>query len=149
MKIHTVESMKEVLVPEHLSIEDLEERNIFLSEYNYSVIVEGQYHEFDCLNGWIEENFDTGTILDVWLTKTGYDFGFAEFFMKDKVNEEKLRCIIPNMYYEALDWKTNKRIVTRSNGYGNFDRNPVHKDAILYPWNGKGSEPTKVLGDKQ
>jgi hypothetical protein len=110
----------------------LNERNDILLEYSYSVIVEGQYNEHDSLDSWIKQNFEVGTILNIWLSKTGYDYGFGEYFTKEKEIEEKLRTIIPNIYFEARDWDTKNLHATRSNGYGNYINSPTDKDAILY-----------------
>ncbi|MBK9249154.1 MAG: hypothetical protein IPM69_13830 [Ignavibacteria bacterium] len=133
MKTHTIESMKEALEPEDYVTDDtLKERDDILLEYSYSVIVEGEYRAFDSLDSWIKQNFEAGTILHIALTKTGYDHGFYEYFMNDKTTEEKLRFIIPNIYFEAHNLGMENFHATKSNGYLNYIDNPTDKDAILY-----------------
>lgn len=74
-----------------LEPEDLEERTQLLNKYKYSVIVEGSYLELDILHNWIKQELPDESVLTIFYGKTDYDYGFEEFFFKDKTHVEKFR----------------------------------------------------------
>ncbi len=81
-----------------LEVEDLEERKKLLEKYNYSVIVEGEHSEFENLEKWIEQNIAENGIENIYYGKTGYNFGFAEFFTNEKSHEENLNLVVPCIF---------------------------------------------------
>jgi hypothetical protein len=77
---------------------DLQKREKLLAEYKYSVIVECGHMEYDNLNKWMKQNIQTGPFKEIYYGKTDYDYGFVEFFLTEKIQEEKLRLAVPNIY---------------------------------------------------
>jgi hypothetical protein len=157
MKIQTVEILEEVLEPKIYYVQELEERVNILSEYPYSIIAEGLYNEFDSLDSWIAHHYEADTIKNIFYRKTGYDYGFAEYFTKEKSIEEKLRFIFTNSYFErrdfdwesesvkehlvkdpaafiqGIDWEALDIILEKTDGYEkNAECPPDDKDAIIY-----------------
>ena len=66
------------------------------------------------------------------------------FYLKERTSEEKLRFIIPNMYFEYRSFFTNEEGVSRSDGYGNYiELDPNDNNAIIYPSNGNFWIPSK------
>lgn len=116
-----------------IEIHDLNKRKRLLSKYKYSVIVEGEHNEFDSLDKWIKQNIDETSIENIYYGKTGYDYGFAEFFVTEKCIEEKLRFVIPNIYTIYRD-AYPKREICKTNGYGVFNTyDSTNKEAVIYP----------------
>ena len=135
MKVQSFEHMRTVYGGNRdLEPDDLEERVILLAKYKSSVIIEGGYMEFDNLQKWIKQYIPTDSIENIYYGKTDYDYGFAEFFIAEKIHEVKLRRIVPNIYtiypLSSLPGKNFK-----SNGYqfNDIAYNPADKDAIVYP----------------
>lgn len=77
---------------------DLEERKKSLEKYTYSVIVEGEHSEFENLEKWIIQNISEDLFENIYYGKTGYNFGFAEYFINEKEHVEKLNFIVPCIY---------------------------------------------------
>lgn len=132
MKVQSFEYMQTVYGGNRdLEPDDLEERNKLLINYKYSVIVEGAHMEFDNLNTWIKQNISTDPIKEIYYGKTDYDYGFAEFFIDEKTDEEKLRFAVQNIYTTWHNGTISKSdggsIVDVSCSYGD-------KDAIVYPF---------------
>lgn len=100
-----------------LDIDDINEREKLLYKYKYSVIVEGEHNEFDSLDKWIKENLDENSIVNIYFGKTGYNYGFAEFFVTEKITEEKLKSVIPNIYTTYAD-ANPARTICKTIGYG-------------------------------
>ena len=116
-----------------LDSEDLAERTEMLTKYSYSIIIEGEWMEFDNLDKWMKQNIPTIPVENIGYGKTGYDFGFFEFFFIEKESVEKLTQVIPNIYtiYPASNIPNH---TCKSNGYDiSIDYDPTNKEAIVYP----------------
>ena len=114
-----------------IDLDDLDERNKLLTKYKYSVIIEGSHIEFDNLNAWIKQNISLDPLKEIYYGKTGYDYGFAEYFINDKMHEEKLIFAVKNIY---TTWANG--IISKSDGSGISDvpYSPDDIDAIVYPY---------------
>lgn len=138
MKVQLFEYMQTVYGGDRdLEPDDLEERNKLLAKYKYSVIVEGEFMEFDNLHKWIKENIGLNSVEDIYYGKIDYDYGFAEFFISEKTHEEKLRLAVPNIYtiYPA-SYPTGK--ICKTDGSEIIiDYTLADRDAIIYPANTK------------
>lgn len=116
-----------------LEPDDLEERNKLLTEYKYSVIVECGHMEYDNLHKWMKENLQTGPVKEIYYGKTDYDYGFAEFFLAEKIQAEKLRLAVPNIYTTYPFLNPPGRIC-KSDGYDkDIEYTLADKNAIVYP----------------
>jgi hypothetical protein len=112
-----------------LEFDDLERRKELLSKYKFSVITEGEFGEFDNLHKWIEKNINENGLEVICYGKTGYDFGFVEFFVSEKEQEEKLRNVIPNIF---TTYPTAR--ICKSEGYDiTIDYDRSNKDAVIFP----------------
>lgn len=134
MKVQSFQFMQSVYGGNRdLEPDDLEERNKLLAKCKYSVIVEGEHTEFDNLHKWIKQNLGLDSVENIYYGKTGYDYGFAEFFLEDKIHEESLREAIPNIYTTyAFSYPSGG--ICKSDGSGvNIDYTPADKNAIIYP----------------
>jgi hypothetical protein len=109
---------------------DLEERNQLFTKYKYSVIIEGGHVEFDNLHTWIKQNISTDPIKEIYYGKTDYDYGFAEFFIADKIDEEKLKFAVRNIY---TTYQNGKICKSDGSSINDIDYTSVDKDAIVYP----------------
>jgi len=111
-----------------IDLDDLRKREQLVSTFNYSVILECEHHEFDSLQKWIKAHFDLNCIDYIYYGKTGYDYGYAEFFVTVKTMEEQLTYIIPHIYTQP-----SNHIPFKTDGYNVWialDEND--KDAIVY-----------------
>lgn len=131
MKVQSFEYMRTVYGGNRdLESEDLAERSKLLSQYKYSVIIEGSHVEFDNLNSWVKENISAEPLKEIYYGKTDYDYGFAEFFVNEKSHEEKLKFAAKNIY---TTWQNGT--ISKSDGTSISDvpYSPDDKDAIVYP----------------
>ncbi len=137
MRIETYENMLNQYKKDGLSlkytIELLQERIEYLSKFSYSVIVEGNHDEFDSLdqwmenNSWVKDKIKIVSFENLYYGKTGYDYGFGEFFMNDKILFNSLCKAIPNIY------TCFPVSISKTDGYGNFiDLDPEYKQALIY-----------------
>lgn len=134
MKIQSFESMKTFYGGNRdLEDEDLQERKKILTKYKYSVIVECGHMELDNLKRWIEENLQTEPVKHIYYGKIAYDYGFVEFFFEEKINEEKLIKVVPNIYTTyPLSHPSGK--ILKSEGYDKYiEYKPTDQNAIVYP----------------
>jgi len=116
-----------------LNPDDLDERRKLLDKYKFSVIIEGGHMEFDNLDKWITQNLGTHPIESIYYGKTDYDYGFAEFFLSEKTDEERLRNAVPNIYTTYADSYPPGKIC-KSNGSGSdIDYLISDTDAIVFP----------------
>lgn len=116
-----------------LEMDDLEERKALLSQYAYSVIVEGEYAEFENLETWISETIGKNRIESMYYGKTGYDYGFAEFFVPGKTDEELLIRVIPDIY-TIYSHAYPSALICRSDGYDtHISYDLSNKNALIYP----------------
>lgn len=91
--------------------EDDIKRQKILKSFPYSYIIEGAYPEYETASKWCLKEFEAKEAkwTDLWYGKTGYDYGFWEFFFKDKQDAESFKKAITGFYAEtaAGKWKTD------------------------------------------
>lgn len=132
MKVQSFENMRKVYSDNNdLDIIDLKERKELLTKFKYSVIIEGSHIEFDNLNDWIRQNISTEPLKEIYYGKTDYDYGFAEYFVNEKIDEEKLTFAVKNIY---TTWGNGT--ISKSDGSSITDilYSSDNKDAIIYPY---------------
>ena len=95
-----------------IDADDLNERKEILSRQGYSVIVEGGFLEFDNADKWINENLHIDSISSMFYGKTGYDFGFMEYFFDNEAASELFRKEVTHIYTVYPDGS-----YTKSDGY--------------------------------
>jgi hypothetical protein len=93
--------------------DDLSVRQEKLGKLKYSAIIEGNFLEYDNLEKWIEENNFT-KIESIFYSKTGYDYGFWEYFFESESDCERFKNKIPDIYTQYPNGTCSK-----SDGYGN------------------------------
>lgn len=114
-----------------LEIVDRGERNELLKQFKYSVIIEGSHVEFDNLNTWLKQNATGHPLKEIYYGKTDYDYGFAEFFVNEKIEEEKLIFAAKNIY---TTWGNDTVSKTDGSSISDIPYSPDDKDAIVYPY---------------
>ncbi len=77
---------------------DLEKRKNLLAKYKYSVIIEGSHLEFDNLERWIKQNISVDPLEEINFGKTDYNYGFAEYFVKEEAQEAHLKFAVEHIY---------------------------------------------------
>ena len=102
-----------------------------LTKYRHSVIVEGSHLEFDNLNTWIKQNISVTPLKEIYYGKTGYDYGFAEFFINEKIDEEKLIFAVKNIY---TTWGNGTISKTDGSGISDVPYSQDDQGAIVYPY---------------
>lgn len=113
-----------------LDPDDNIERREMLSRHKYTVILEGGFMEFDNLEKWIKMYLDKNAVVSLFYGKTGYDYGFAEYFFDDQKQALAATKAIPNIYtlYPG-SYKPNH--IFKSDGYNTFvEYNADDKDAM-------------------
>jgi hypothetical protein len=79
--------------------------------FPYSIIVEGNYLEHDMATQWNNTNFGLREEkwTDLWYGKIDYDYGFWEFFFKEKKHVEMFEKAVDTFYAETAvgKWKTD------------------------------------------
>lgn len=90
--------------------EDNKKRSSSLETFPHSVIVEGNYLEYDVAEKWVTKNISPKDEkwTDLWYGKIGYDYGFWEFFFENKEDAEKFKESVRIFYAETSGkkWKT-------------------------------------------
>ncbi len=135
MKTESFQKMESEYKTENgkLEVEYLEERTKMLSRFKYSVIIEGEHSEFDNLDKWIKQNINQNGIENIYYGKTGYDYGFAEYFTNEIESEKKLNIIVSNIYTTYPD-ASPSRLICRSNGYDlTVEYSSSNINAIIFP----------------
>lgn len=82
----------------------------------YTVIVEGEFMEFDNLNVWISTYLGSDKLYSLFYSKTGYDFGFTEYFFTDETDAIKVAEIVPHIY-TRYPHANPPDLTVKSNGY--------------------------------
>jgi hypothetical protein len=115
-----------------LESDDKSSRDEMLLLHPHSVILEGGYLELDTLNQWLEVNLGHDSIKWLFYGKTGYDYGFAEYFFTNELDAHKVSRVIPNVYTVYPDsYPPNE--ISKSNGYDeHIMYDPADKDAIIF-----------------
>ena len=132
MKVQTFQYMQTVYGGNRdIELDDLKERNKLLTKYKYSLIIEGSHIEFDNLNAWIKQNISSDPLKEIYYGKTDYDYGFAEYFINDKIHEEKLIFAVKNIY---TTWGNGTISKSDGSSISDVPYSPDYKDAIVYPY---------------
>ena len=112
MRTHSFEDMVKEYGSLPLDPDDLNERHEKLSRLKYSVIVEGDFLEYDNAEKWIKDNLKMETIDFVFYGKIGYDYGFIEYFFEKENDSIRLKKEIPHIYTKYPNGSH-----TKSDGY--------------------------------
>jgi|JI10StandDraft_1071094.scaffolds.fasta_scaffold232642_2 hypothetical protein len=133
MRVQSFEYMRTVYGGNRdLESDDLQEREKLLTEFKYSVIVECEHMEYDNLHKWIKQNIQTEPIKEIYYGKTDYNYGFVEFFLTEKMQEENLRLTVPNIY-TTYPFSNPSGKICKSDGSDNeIEYTPRDKNAIVY-----------------
>lgn len=132
MKVQTFQYMQTVYGDNRdIELDDLVERNKLLTKYKYSVIIEGSHIEFDNLNAWIKQNISSAPLKEIYYGKTDYDYGFAEYYIDDKIHEEKLILAVKNIY---TTWGNGTISKSDGSSISDVPYSPDDIDAIVYPY---------------
>ena len=133
MRVQSFEYMRTVYGGNRdLEPDDLQEREKLLTEFKYSVIVECEHMEYDNLHKWIKQNIQTEPIKEIYYGKTDYNYGFVEFFLSEKMQEENLRLTVPNIY-TTYPFSNPYGKICKSDGSDNeIEYTPRDKNAIVY-----------------
>lgn len=91
-----------------------EERNVWLTQFPYSVVVATSYLEMDYVQSWFLEKYaPEGVKWKVYFYyKESYDFGYAEYFFHDKQTSNLFKNEIPNFYgvfYNGKKLRSNEQ----------------------------------------
>ncbi|MBX7154864.1 MAG: hypothetical protein K1X91_07850 [Bacteriodetes bacterium] len=133
MKVQSFEYMRTIYGGNRdLEPDDLKEREKLLTEYKYSVIVEGEHMEYDNLHKWMKQNIQTEPVEEIHYGKTDYDYGFVEFFLAEKIQEEKLRLAVPNIYTTYPFSNPPGKICKSDGSDKDIEYTPTDKNAIVY-----------------
>ncbi|WP_146193354.1 hypothetical protein [Flavobacterium sediminis] len=135
MRVQSFENMEVQYKTENegLETEDLAERKKLLKKYLHSVIVEGEHSEFDNLEKWIKLNIDRNGLENIYYGKTGYNYGFAEYFLSEKEYQVKLKAIIPYIFTTYPN-ACPSSLICKSDGYNvTIEYDGFYKNAILFP----------------
>ncbi|SEW51578.1 hypothetical protein [Chitinophaga arvensicola] len=129
-----IKSFQEMLLEYNISElepDDNTERKEMLSKYDNSVILEGGFMEFENLDKWIRITLGKNNIMYIFYGKTGYDYGFAEYFFDDAREAQEVTRAIPNIYtLYPKSYKPNH--ICKSDGYDEeVAYDPENKDAIF------------------
>lgn len=116
-----------------LDLDDLLEREKLLTKYKYTVIVEGEYMEYDNLNKWIKQHIQTDAIDEIYYGKIAYNYGFVEFFLAENIDEEKLRLVVPDIYTTYPLANLHGKICKSDDSDKDIEYNPTDTNAIVYP----------------
>lgn len=131
MKINILENcMKEYSKNNQLEKEFFPERTRIIKEMRFRVVTEGSCDELSMAVQWcldnvgkrkdaigenynfrkLDENSPNGLWTELWYGKTGYDYGFSEFFFQNENDLNNFVLQIPNFYATDSNgdkWKTN------------------------------------------
>jgi hypothetical protein len=132
MKLQSFQQMLLEYEITQLEVDDENSRVEMLLKYPYSVILEGGYLELDNLNKWIEINIGSDSIKWLVYGKTGYDYGFAEYFFANEIDAKRVTEVIPHIYTIYSNSYPPNRTV-KSNGYDeDIVYDPQDKNAIVF-----------------
>lgn len=131
MKLRTYQEMLEDYQSGELDSDDLNKRELLKNSHPYTVILEAGFMELDSLNEWIKMNFEKNSIVWIFYGKTGYDFGYAEYFGSQEFEIKKIRNAIPNIYTIYPD-SCEPNQISKTNGYYEcFEYSKEDQDAII------------------
>nr|WP_294858428.1 hypothetical protein [uncultured Fluviicola sp.] len=111
---------------------DLNERTNFLEELPFSLIIEGEYSEFENLEKWILQYLPQINYERIYYGKTDYDFGFVEYFLSDENSLQLLEQAVP-LIFTTYPLALIPHTILRSDGCGiDIRYDPSMTDAIVY-----------------
>lgn len=116
MRVHSYSTMLATYGIQELEEDELTEREEMLAKFKFSVIVEGDFLEYDTVEKWIKLNLNTSNISFVFYGKIDYNFGFIEYFFDSEIDCERLKKEIPNIYTIYPNGSHSK-----SDGYDNVN----------------------------
>ncbi len=116
MRIENFENMLKEYGASGIDAQDQAERLELLSKYKYSKIVEGDFDELENADKWIQLNIGEDQIRNLYYGKTGYDFGFCEYFFLNEDHALHFEQAIPNIYTLYANG------YSRTNGYEDIVR---------------------------
>lgn len=110
---------------------DLEKRKNLLAKYKYSVIIEGSHLELDNLERWINQNISVDPLEEIYFGKTDYNYGFAEYFVKEEAHEAHLKFAVEHIY---TTWGNGAIFKTNGSDMPDIPYAANDKDAIVFPY---------------
>ncbi|MGX7666654.1 hypothetical protein [Flavobacterium pedocola] len=75
-----------------------EERNQLLSQYKYSIILEGEFTELENLEKWIKKNIGIEVLESIYYDKIDYDYCFVEYFFSIEKHALETQNVIPKIF---------------------------------------------------
>ena len=130
-----VQSFDEMLLEYNinkLDTDDQEQRIEKLKNFPFSVIVEGGHRELENLEKWMTFTLEKKMIESLYYGKTGYDFGFAEYFFVDSISMENTIHAVPRIYTIYPHSLTPNK-ACRSLGYENEEVHDANdKTALIF-----------------
>lgn len=96
-----------------------DERELLLSKYNYSIILEGEFTELENLETWIKENIDTNEIESIYYDKIDYNYCFVEYFFSLENHALLTQDVVPRIFstYQNIQNSPN---IFKTYGVGKF-----------------------------
>lgn len=118
MKVNTLDNCRAIYKSykswEYDQYEVEKQRENILREFPVSVLVEGNCLEYDMVVEWLKKNIGAknDAWMEIWYGKFDYDYGFWEFFFKDKKYADVFRDFVPLAYADATSqggkkWRTD------------------------------------------
>ncbi len=133
MRIFTFNEMEIVYKTHSLGLDDdnLESRLELIKKFPFSVVIEGDFVEFDNLDKWVKMHFYSNMFTSIYYGKTDYNFGYAEYFFKKNEAVEKVKNAIPNFYSTYFHAYPSAKICKSNGYYESIDYDPKDTKAII------------------
>ncbi len=133
MRIFTFNEMEKVYKTHSLGLDDvnLESRLELIKKFPFSVVIEGDFIEFDNLDKWIKMHFYSNMFTSIYYGKTDYNFGYAEYFFKKNEAVEKVKNAIPNFYSTYFHAYPSAKICKSNGYYESIDYDPKDTKTII------------------
>lgn len=133
MRIFTFNEMEKVYKTHSLGLDDdnLESRLELIKKFPFSVVIEGDFIEFDNLDKWVKMHFYSNMFTSIYYGKTDYNFGYAEYFFKKNEAVEKVKNAIPNFYSTYFHAYPSAKICKSNGYYESIDYDPKDTKAII------------------
>lgn len=132
-----IQSFQELIVAyeevsRDLDPSDLSDRTDFLEKLPFSLVIEGEYSEFENLDQWILQYLPQTSCERIYYGKIAYDFGFVEYFLPDENSIQLLEQSVP-LIFTTYPLALIPTTILRTNGYGiDIPYDPSMTDAIIY-----------------
>lgn len=114
-----------------LDDDNLESRLELIKKFPFSVVIEGDFVEFDNLDKWVKMHFYSNMFTSIYYGKTDYNFGYAEYFFKKNEAVEKVKNAIPNFYSTYFHAYPSAKICKSNGYYESIDYDPKDTKAII------------------